>query len=90
MIRGCNSCLAKHDVHKLFIVKSVAAIGVINLEELPEVALVSEHSDLGDGLLEGGKVNLARVLEVKELERPKQESLLILQCRALLLKLGLQ
>jgi hypothetical protein len=55
------------------------------LEELEEVTVISEDSNLSDCLLECGEVYLTGILEVKELERPQQESLLILQCGAFLL-----
>jgi hypothetical protein len=56
------------------------------LEELEEVTLISEDSNLCNCFLESGEVYFTRVLEVKELERPEQESLLILQCGAFLLQ----
>ena len=88
--RVCDSWLVENYIHEFFIVEGPIAILIIDLEELEEVVVISEDSDLCNSLLECGKVDFSRVLEVKELERPQEESLFILQCGALLLKFVLE
>jgi len=63
-----NCDLVEYDLGELLVVQLAVAIAVVESEEVGQVAFINHHSDLVYSSLEGGVINLAAVLEVKELE----------------------